>query len=111
MESEEPYASPDKAEESVETSKPLFWSRMVRYSIHFTILGIILTGLKVYVVVGQTRSQFAEDEDFDAVDAMTLELGTIVSSLGFAAVFLVVGIASIVVSLVMRHLEKKRRRT
>ena len=48
MQSDEPYVSPAAALESDQIQKPLFWSRMVRYSIHFTILGVILAGLKIY---------------------------------------------------------------
>ena len=106
----DPYSIPDAAVGSSQLSKPLFWSRMVRYSVHFTIIGIILAGLKMYVVVNHARAAVEQQDDHSTkVTAMNESISGILGSLGFAALFLIAGIASILVSLVMRHLEKKRR--
>ena len=107
MAEEKPYASPQSVQDSGQAQRPLFWSRMLRLSIHFTILGIILAGFRVFLVL--RRSERVNPDDVSGqVDAMNLTIHTIMSSLGFAALFLIVGLVSIVVSLVMRRVEKKR---
>ena len=79
---------------------------MLRYSIHFTILGCLLAGLKIYRSMQAIETS---ESHHDQVEAMNMSISDIMNSLGLIALFVITGLVFVTVSLVMRSIEKKRR--
>ena len=100
------YQSPaSKVPDDLEKRRqaPLYWTRMLRFSIYFTILGVILCVL--LVIAG--RNAAAQTED--GVSSMLTSLETLIFSSKFLMMFLIMGITSSIISLIMRGKEKRHR--
>lgn len=94
----------DKSITQTESKKaPLYWTRMLRFSIYFTLLGVILCFLLVFA------GRNAAAQTADPMESVVTSLETLIFSSKFLLIFLSMGVTSIIISAIMRYKEKRHR--
>ena len=85
-----------------ETLQPLFWNRILRLSIYFTVFGVGLGGIKFLL----SRRILTHGEG-DEVENLSSSIDNMVTAFGLIFGFLLFGITCIIISLIMRAKERK----
>lgn len=102
MKKDNPYSAPEDGGGGGSRSGPLFWTRMLRLSIYFTIFGVGLAFIKM-----QLSLNIVDAGDGSEVERMSQSIDGIHSSIRLALTFAVMGGTCIIVSAVMRSREKR----
>ena len=105
MNKDSPYSGSSE-EVLIEKRPALMWTRMLRFSIYFTVMGIILAILKLKLAAGRRRATAGADID-DQVEGMSQMIDEMVLSAQIMLAFVLMGVIFIVLSLIMRRREKR----
>ena len=108
MNEEDPYEVQEgiTPEANPQGKVTLFWTRMLRFSIYFTVFGVILGVIKYQLSLKLASS----DNHTDQVDALNQGIASMITSFAMIGGFLLFGITSVIICLIMRSKELKNLR-
>ena len=108
MNQEDPYEVQEgvNSVEKPQGKVTLFWTRMLRFSIYFTVTGMTLGFIKYRLGLKLVYG----DDSLDQVEAMSHGITNISTSLSMIGGFLLFGMTSVIICLIMRAKELKNLR-